>query len=138
MNMELEKPLPLAVPVSAPYWQGLRERRIRIQHCRNCDGWVFYPRNRCNHCLSDALEWRDVDGRATLYTYTIARQPTAPHFADEVPQRLAVVELEEGIRLTSTLVNVADADIRIGMPLTPVFDSVSDDVTLLRFEPAQS
>ncbi len=133
--MELERPLPLATPLTAPYWQGLREGRIRLQRCRNCDGWVFYPRNRCNHCLSAALEWRDVDGTATLYTFTIARQATAPHFVDDVPQRLAVVELTEGVRLTSTLVNVDDADIRIGMPLRPVFDTVSDEVTLLRFEP---
>jgi len=53
-----------------------------------------------------------------------------------VPQHLAVVELEEGVRVTSTLVNVADEDICIGMPLKPVFDRVSDEATLLRFEPA--
>ena len=68
-----------------------------------------------------------MSGNGTLYTYTIARQPTSPHFASEVPQRLAVVELEEGVRLTTTLVNVADADIRIGMRLRPYFDPVADD-----------
>lgn len=133
---ELEKPLPLATPVSAPFWDGLRERRVRLQRCTACDAWVFYPRSRCHRCLSDRLDWHDVSGAATLYTFTIARQPTSPHFQDEVPQLLAVVELAEGVRLTSTLVNVAEADIRVGMPLAPVFDTVTDEVTLLRFEPA--
>jgi hypothetical protein len=96
---------------------------------------VFYPRSHCSHCLSDRLEWRDVSGAATLYSFTITRQPTAPFFADEVPQRLAVVELAEGVRMTSTLVDVADADIRIGMKLKPVFERVSDSVTMLRFAP---
>ena len=63
------------------------------------------------------------------------RQPTSPHFATEVPQQLAVVELDEGVRLTTTLVNVREADIRIGMRLKPYFEPVTDDVTLLRYQP---
>jgi hypothetical protein len=136
MDTRLEKPLPRPTPVTQPFWAGLAEGRVRVQRCLDCDGWVFYPRSHCNHCLSDRLEWRDVSGAATLYTFTITRQPTAPFFADEVPQRLAVVELAEGVRMTATLVDVADADIRIGMKLKPVFDRVSDTVTMLRFAPA--
>jgi uncharacterized protein len=136
MSGEFPKPLPVPTPVSEPYWQALNDGRICLQQCDDCAGWVFYPRNRCHHCLSDALTWREVSGAATLYTFTIARQPTAPHFADEVPQRLAVVELDQGVRLTSTLVNVRDEDIHVGMRLQPVFDKVADAVTLLRFEPA--
>lgn len=136
MDTRLEKPLPQPTPVTQPFWAGLAEGRVRVQRCLDCGGWVFYPRSHCSHCLSDRLEWRDVSGAATLYSFTITRQPTAPFFADEVPQRLAVVELAEGIRMTSTLVDVADADIRIGMKLKPVFDRVSDTVTMLRFAPA--
>lgn len=134
--MELEKPLPLPTPVSRPFWDGLAEGRVRLQQCDACSHWVFYPRSRCNRCLSDQLTWHDVDGGATLHTFTVARQPTSPHFADEVPQLLAVVELAEGVRLTSTLVDVAPEDIKIGMPLAPVFDDSADGVTLLRFRPA--
>jgi len=136
MHAQLDKPVPLPTPLTRPFWAGLAEGRIRIQQCADCGGWVFYPRSHCNHCLSERLEWQEVSGAATLYTFTITRQPTAPFFADEVPQRLAVVELQEGVRMTSTLVDVADADIRIGMRLKPVFDRVSSDVTLLRFAPA--
>jgi len=136
MTSNLEKPLPLPTPVTRPFWQGLAEGRVLVQQCGDCDGWVFYPRSHCSHCLSDRLEWREVSGAGTLYTFTITRQPTSPHFADEVPQRLAVVELDEGIRMTSTLVNMRDEDIRIGMRLVPFFDRVSADVTLLRFQPA--
>lgn len=135
MEMKFDPPLPLPTPVTQPFWDGLREGKVRLQRCGDCDAWVFYPRSRCHHCLSERLEWQDVSGAGSLYTYTIARQPTSPHFADQVPQHLAVVELEEGVRLTSTLVNVADDDIRVGMRLKPVFDRVSDEVTLLRYEP---
>ncbi len=133
--MVFDKPLPTATPTSAPYWNGLMDGMVKLQKCADCGVWVFYPRNRCPNCLSDALDWREVSGAGTLYTFTITRQPTAPHFADEVPQRLAVVELDEGVRLTTTLVNVDDGDIRIGMRLKPYFDTVTDEITLLRYQP---
>jgi len=135
MEAKLEKPLPQPTPTAQPFWDGLRERRIRLQRCEACRAWVFYPRNRCSHCLADALAWQEVGGAATLYTFTIARQPTSPHFVDDVPQLLAVVEVAEGVRMTSTLVDVDEADIRIGMALEPVFDD-QGEVTLLRFRPA--
>lgn len=134
--MDLTKPLPVPTATSAPFWAGLDEGKVRIQRCEACAAWVFYPRTRCNRCLSDRLQWHNVSGAATLYTYTIARQPTAPQFADEVPQVLAVVQLDEGVRLTTTLARVAEADIRIGMALRPLFDRVGEGVTLLRYQPA--
>jgi len=134
--VDFDVPLPTPTPTSAPFWAGLKDGVFRMQKCNDCGGWVFYPRNRCSHCLSDALSWHEVSGAGTLYTYTIARQPTSPHFARDVPQRLAVVELDEGVHVTTTLVGVADADIRIGMRVEPVYDPVSDDITLLRYRPA--
>ena len=133
--MDLVKPIPRPSTTTRPFWDGLNERKVQIQRCEGCDTWVFYPRTRCPSCLSDQLIWREVSGRGVLYTYTLARQPTAPHFADETPQQLAVVELDEGVRMTSTLVNVEPSDIVIGMRLQPYFDQVTDDVTLLRYQP---
>ncbi len=133
--MDLVKPIPRPSTTTRPFWDGLNERKVQIQRCDGCDSWVFYPRTRCPSCLSDLLIWREVSGQGVLYTYTLARQPTAPHFADETPQQLAVVELDEGVRMTSTLVNVEPSDIVIGMRLQPYFDQVTDDVTLLRYQP---
>ena len=133
--MDLVKPIPRPSTTTRPFWDGLNERKVQIQRCDACDSWVFYPRTRCPSCLSDLLIWREVSGQGVLYTYTLARQPTAPHFADETPQQLAVVGLDEGVRMTSTLVNVEPSDIVIGMRLQPYFDQVTDDVTLLRYQP---
>jgi uncharacterized protein len=133
--VNFDKPVPTPTPTSAPFWDGLKEGVVKLQKCNECGVWVFYPRSRCSNCLSDSLEWREVSGNGTLYTFTIARQPTSPHFSSEVPQQLAVVELDEGVRLTTTLVNVREADIKIGMRLKPYFEPVTDDVTLLRYQP---
>ncbi len=133
----MNKPFPIPTPDSRPFWNGLAERKILLKHCRQCDRLFHYPRVTCPHCLSSDLEWKQASGRGTLYTYTISRRPTHPLFADEVPQYLAVVELEEGPRVTSTLVNVPEDKIRIGMELTPVFERhEKEKAVLLRFQPA--
>ena len=137
---ELPKPRPVPTPVSQPFWDALRDERVELQRCDDCARWVYYPRSRCPACLSDRLTWTAVDGLGTVYTFAVAEQPTAPPFADEVPQLLAIVELTEGVRLSTTLVDVEPGAISIGMPVTPVFDhgTNGDDrggITLLRFRP---
>ncbi len=128
------KPMPQATKISAPFWQALKENQVKIQQCNSCDGWVFFPRNHCSHCLSHDLDWKEVSGEGTLYSYTLTRIPTMPEFADEMPQALAVVELAQGVRVNTTLIDVAEEDIKVGMPVKAVFDKVSKDgETLLRF-----
>jgi uncharacterized OB-fold protein len=128
----MPKPRPLPTPVSQPFWDALREERVALQRCDDCDEWVYYPRARCPRCLSDRLAWSTVDGRGVVYTFTVAEQPTAPPFADEVPQLLAVVELTEGVRLSTTLVDVDPGAVSVGLAVEPVFDH---GLTLLRFRP---
>ncbi len=139
-DASLPKPRPEPTPVSQPFWEALGEERVELQHCDDCGRWVYYPRSRCPSCLSKRLTWTPVDGNGTVYTFTIAEQPTAPPFADEVPQLLAIVELTEGVRVSTTLVDVAPDAIAVGMPVAPVFDhgDANDQagITLLRFRPA--
>lgn len=128
------KPMPLATKISAPFWQALKQNQLKIQQCNNCDAWVFYPRNHCTQCFAHDLEWKAVSGDAILYSYTLTRIPTMPEFSDEMPQALAVVELMQGVRVNTTLIDVPEEDIKIGMALKPVFDKVSiEGETLLRF-----
>ncbi len=132
-----QRPLPTPIDRTQPFWDGLRERKVRIQYSPSSDRWVFYPRSHAPLTLADDLEWREITGVGTLYTYTIARRPTAPDFAGEEPQIIAVVELDEGPRLTTTLVNVREDAIRVGMRVRPVFEDVlGTETTLLRYEPA--
>lgn len=135
----MKKPLPVPTPDTRAFWNGLNEGRVMLRHCRDCDSVFHYPRIVCPECLSSELDWHQARGTGTLYTYTISHRPTHPLFADEVPQYLAVVELDEGPRLTSTLVNVPEANITIGMALEPVFERHEGErITLLRFQPARA
>lgn len=134
-EMKLAPPMPVPTPTSRPFWDGLAAGEVRLQHCTACDGWVFYPRTRCSHCLADALEWRTVTGAATLYSWTVCRRPTAPHFAGLEPWVLAVVELAEGVRMTTTLPDVDPSTLRAGLALAPLIDATGE-VPLLRYRPA--
>jgi uncharacterized OB-fold protein len=131
----IPKPRPQPTPVSQPFWDALRAERVELQRCDECARWVYYPRSRCPGCLSERLTWTEVDGRGAVYTFTVAEQATAPPFADEVPQLLALVELTEGVRVSTTLVDVDRDAIRVGMPVDPVFDHGDDGITLLRYRP---
>ena len=132
----LAKPRPVPTPTSQPYWDALNDDRIVLQRCADCSTWVHYPRRRCTTCLSDHLVWTEVDGVGTLFTFSVAHAPTATMFADEVPLVIAVVELPQGVHLTTTIVTDDPAALRCGDEVVPVFDHGDDGLTLLRHRPA--
>ena len=132
--MSSNKPMPTPTDISAAYWEGLKQGKLLIQHCTDCGHWIFFPRRHCDRCWSHAVETREVSGGGVLYTYTLTRIPTLPDFADEMPQALAVVQLDEGVRINCTLIGVDPSAIRVGMRVRPVFDTVNaTGATLLRF-----
>ena len=131
----MDKPLPVPTPQTQPFWDALAEGRVELQHCAECERYVYYPRSHCPGCLTRDLEWRELSGAGVVHTYTVARRPTAPPWSDDVPQLIAVVELDEGPRLTTELVNVEPDAIAVGMRVRPVFHPVGD-ATLLLYEPA--
>jgi uncharacterized OB-fold protein len=130
-------PLPPANPVSAPYWEAARRHEFVLQYCPGCQRYVFFPRPTCPYCRTAPLQWRAVSGRGTVHTFTIARRPTHPAFAGQEPYVIAVVELEEGPRLTTNLIDVAPNEVRIGMAVQVAFRDVTAEVTLPVFAPAR-
>ncbi|MGE0878813.1 MAG: Zn-ribbon domain-containing OB-fold protein [Acidimicrobiia bacterium] len=134
--MDVAVPRPTITPLTQPYWDALHDHRVVIQRCSSCRHWVHYPRIRCPFCGGAELRFEEVSGNGTVYSFTVTRQATAPFFADEVPQKIAIVELDCGVRLTSTIVTDRPETVRAGDRVTPVFDDGADGITLLRFGPA--
>jgi uncharacterized OB-fold protein len=128
------KPLPKPSPTSRPYWEAARRHELQLQHCGACGGYIYYPRPRCPNCTSDNLKWERVSGRGKLYSYTIVRRASTRSFADG-PYVLAIVELDEGPRMTTNLIAPPD-QLKIGMPVAVHFDDVTPEHTLVKFKPA--
>jgi uncharacterized protein len=94
---------PVPTPETEPFWAGTRAGELRIQYCRGCARYYFFPRPFCRYCQSRAVEWRPVSGRGRLVSYVISYRPPPPAPAD-VPQVVALVELEEGPRMLTNIV----------------------------------
>lgn len=131
----MQKPLPEPSALTEPFWQGLRRREVRIQRCGECRRYVFYPRALCPYCLSEKLEWVRASGKGRVYSYTVVRRAMHPAFQAEVPYVFAIIELEEGVRLPSNVINCRPEDLRVDMPVKAVYHDVTSEITLLKFEP---
>ena len=130
------RPLPNPTPDSAAFWEACQQHVLKLQQCNACGEFWFPPGNRCGHCWSESWEWKPVSGRGQLFTFTVIRRAYHAGFADGLPYNVAVVQLEEGPRLVSNVVECAPEDLKVGMPLSVVFEDVTPETTLPKFRPA--
>ena len=137
--MELLRPLPKPMtPEAKPYWDGLNEGKLMLPQCDDCGKAFFYPRIACPHCHSRNVGWMQASGKGKLYSFQIAHRSLNPAFKIETPYILAMVELEEGPRLLSNLINIeADPEVvKCDIDVEVVFEKQNDEVTIPLFQPA--
>jgi uncharacterized protein len=128
--------LPTPDNETRPFWDAAREERLLIQRCSRCGRHQFYPRPFCHVCWHDEVEWVEACGRATLYTWSVVHVNDLPPFPERVPYVAAVVELEEGPRMMTNIVDCDFGDLRAGMPVEVTFRPTSDEFMLPLFRPA--
>jgi uncharacterized OB-fold protein len=87
------------------------------------------------YCGSTTLHWAEASGRGVIYSYTIIHQNKSPEFVNDTPYNLAIVQLEEGPRMLSNIVEIDPANLRVGLDVTVLFDPVNDTISLPRFRP---
>lgn len=127
--------LPIPTPITQPFWDATKEHKLLLPKCAN--GHIFYyPRSHCPECLTNEYSWTEASGRGTLYSYTVARRPTSAEFAEDVPYIIASVQLAEGPRMTSWLVEADPDNVKIEGPVELVWDDVSEELALPCFRPA--
>ena len=134
---EYARPLPTPTPLTAPYWEATKRHELRIQRCDDCAHFWFPPAEYCPQCLSEDYTWTEVSGKAKLWSWIEMWQVYFGGFADERPYNVGYVELDEGPRLMSNLVDCDRSALRCDMPLEVVFDDVTAEVTLPKFRPAE-
>lgn len=100
-------PAPAITDVNRPYWTGLQEGRLRYQRCPHCANAWLPARPNCPNCLSPDPEWQDASGRAKVLSWVVYHTAYAEHLKSRIPYDVTLVELEEGPRL---LTNVLDSD----------------------------
>jgi uncharacterized OB-fold protein len=119
---------------SGPFFDAARESKLLIQRCTACGEHQFYPRKICTHCGDPGVEWVQASGRGTVHTYTVIHRGI-PGWMEEGPYVAAIIDLEEGVRMTSNVVECAPSDVRVGLPVEVTFVDEGEYV-LPRFRPA--
>jgi hypothetical protein len=132
---EPRRPRPAPTPETKHFWDGARAGELLLQRCRACARAYFPPRPFCPRCASRDVEILRASGRATLYSYVIHERPV-PGFTP--PYAIAVVALEEGPRMMTNLIDVAQTPeaLVLDMPLEVAFERLDDEISLPVFRPA--
>ena len=130
------KPLPTICPETEEFWRAARRHELYIQQCNACGQLIHFPRVMCTSCMSEDLGWMKSTGLGTLYSFTIIRQPAYASFEPEVPYVYALVDLDDGARMISNVVNIDAEAVRIGMRLKVTFEDATPEISIPKFQPA--
>ena len=137
MSEAYQKPIPVMQPWSEGFWKGTKQHKLLIQECNDCKAKIFYPRKYCPECWSANLGWAEASGKAKVYTHTIMMDMVEPKFWEDLPYVLAIVELEEGIKMMTRIVGCDPEEVSMGMDVEVVFEDISDECALPFFKPAK-
>ena len=128
-------PRPNTYMDTQPFWQAAKNGKLVIQYCKDTGKPQFFPRPVSMANGRRNLEWREVSGKGTVYSYTNTFSAWPGH-EDRVPYLVALVELQEGVRILCNLMNVKAENVKIGMPVKLCWEKLSDDINYPAFEPA--
>ena len=126
----MDRPLPEPNPETAFFWEAAQKGELHILRCNACGTYVHLPRPACRNCQSTDLAPARVGGRGVVHSFTVTHFPL-PGF--DPPFAVALIELEEGVRLASNVVDVPPEEMAVGIPVEVTFEKVADDVTLPLF-----
>jgi uncharacterized protein len=130
------RPVPYPDDESAPFWDACARHELVLQACASCGRFRFPPRVMCPLCQSMESTWVPASGRGRVWSWVVAHPPVLPSFSDRVPFNVAVIELEEGVRMIGNLFDVANEDIREDLPVEVTFEDVEEGVSLPQWRPA--
>ena len=133
----MPRTLPVPTPETRHYWEGCNAGELRLQRCRSCKEPYFPPRPFCPRCGGRDIEMFAASGKATLYSYVINFRPR-PDMGTE-PHSIAVVELAEGPRMMTNVVNCPQTPeaLQLDMKVQVKFEKLDDKITLPLFVPAK-
>ena len=133
MTTQYQKPTPEINDENRAFWEGCRQGDLRVQKCSNC-GHIRHLSPACPQCLKAEHEWVAASGRGTVYSWIVVHQRYNRAFEEDLPYNVTIVELDEGPRMVTSLVDVENQDIKAGTPVEVVFDRVTEEITLPKFK----
>jgi uncharacterized OB-fold protein len=133
--MDDKKPLPVPNADTQPFWDGCREHELRFQRCEDCGCVRWPPSVICPKCHSKSRDMITASGKGKVFTFAVYHQAHHPAFKDELPYVVAIIELEEGVRFLSNIVECSPEEVRCEMPVEVVWENVTEAFSLPKFKP---
>jgi uncharacterized OB-fold protein len=132
---------PSISPDTEFFWSGLKDGELRIQRCKDCSTLRVPPRPMCHVCQSVAWDHVVSTGRGTVYSYVMPQYPPLPFL--QYPYVVALIELDEGVRIVSNLCEIEPEAIDVGMPVEVFYETFEalpsgEELVLHQFRPARS
>ncbi len=130
------KPIkPVVSDINRPFWDACRDKRLMVQRCTGC-GELRYPAAPvCPQCLGTGYEWQELSGRGEVFSFIVIHRGYHPWWAARVPYNVALIELEEGVRMFSNVIGVANDALAVGQKVKVAFEQRDDDLFVPVFEP---
>lgn len=138
MAQAVSRPVPTPTRESQPFWDGCTREQLLLQQCNRCQKFWHPPGPICPNCLSTDYEWVPASGRGSVYTFSVVRHAFRRAWEPLVPYVVAVIQLEEGPRVLSNVVDTSPESVDIGMKVEVTFQRISDTITLPLFRPSAS
>ena len=135
---DYKKPLPHVDEENRWFWEACARHELVLQKCAACGTIRFYPRALCAACLSSETRYVRASGRGKVYTFTVTHQNQAAGFRDGLPYVMAYVELEEGPRILTNIVQTPPDEVSIGMPVEVVFEDIDEALAIPKFQRIQT
>ena len=137
--MSYAKPLPVADVETRPFWEACQSGKLTLQKCTECGHIRFPPTTYCSKCRSARHQWIESSGNGRVFSWIVVRHPVPRDvYAKDVPYVVALIELEEGVRIPSNIIGCTPEEVTANMPVSVVFRAVTPDITLPLFEPAKA
>jgi len=131
----LPTPTPKVNPETKPFWDATAEGKLLLKRCNQCQTVIWYPRFLCPACASTDTLWFEASGEGAVYSYTVTRRGQG-HYWQAAPYVLAYVELAEGPRVLTNIVDCVPESVAIGQKVEAVFHDTGEGSALVRFRPA--
>lgn len=128
--------LPTPDEFTETFWEGARKGKLLIGRCSSCSKAHYYPRPFCPHCGSEEVSFEEASGAARLYTWSVVHQNDLPPFKERVPYVAAIVDLAEGPRMMTNVVDCDPGSLAAGMALEVTFQDIGEGYAIPVFKPA--
>ena len=128
--------IPEPSEATAPFFDGAKQGKLRLQVCDSCGQWAYPLASICGNCGGTDISWRDAKGSGTVFAHGRLQRPYHARHKDRLPLILAQIDIDEGLRLNTNVVDIDPSELKAGDRVEVTFEEFPDGGVIPVFKPA--